>query len=143
MLRKSLIPYTLPDGTTIPAGTLIGIPPRAIHMDPEVYPDPLEFDAERYMRRARQASPGMQRDQLATATPDFLSWSYGRAACPGRFFASTVMKLITAQIIFYYDVSLTENPQKCQQTYWRPQDLWLGPERFPDFAADIVLKKRG
>ncbi len=38
--RYTLKPVVLKDGTTIPAGSLIETPNKAVLMDPELYPNP-------------------------------------------------------------------------------------------------------
>lgn len=34
----------------------------------------------------------------------FLAWGHGRHACPGRFFATYLMKIMLAHVLVHYDV---------------------------------------
>ncbi|KAI0964896.1 cytochrome P450 [Xylaria arbuscula] len=103
---------TLDNGTHLPAGTRIGIPGRAIHRDADFYPDPSEYDAFRFSRpfeeqqgEKREAST---RITTATLTDSFLSFGYGRHACPGRWFASQYLKQALLQVITNYDVEISK-----------------------------------
>ncbi|KAF0304137.1 Cytochrome P450 3A31 [Amphibalanus amphitrite] len=47
--------YTLPDtDIQIPAGTLVYMPVFAMHRDPELYPDPLQFDPDRFLPEEKE-----------------------------------------------------------------------------------------
>lgn len=126
MVRKSLKPYMFADGTLIPEGTFLAVPCDAVHLDAQKYRNPDKFDEGRYIRRRQSSSSNIPRDQLVTATPDFLAWGYGRAVCPGRFFAAAVMKLIMAHIILNYDIRLAEDVDDGKFEPWRSLDRWFG-----------------
>lgn len=46
--RKALETFTFSDGTTVPKGTLLGVPLTAIHYDKKIYPNAHEFDGLRF-----------------------------------------------------------------------------------------------
>lgn len=49
LLRSASKDYKVPNtNLTIPKGTLTMIPVFAIHMDPDIYPNPENFDPERF-----------------------------------------------------------------------------------------------
>jgi hypothetical protein len=43
-------PWVLHDGTTLPVGTRIGFPCKAIQLDPANFKDPLKFNGYRFAR---------------------------------------------------------------------------------------------
>lgn len=60
-----------------------------------------------------EAIPALKQKPQSTVNlgDGFLTFGYGRHACPGRFFASHEMKLMLAHIIQHYDVEyLAERP---------------------------------
>lgn len=54
--RKSLRDYTFPDGTTIPAGTMIAAAATATQLDEEFYDRPEEFDGFRFSKLREAAA---------------------------------------------------------------------------------------
>lgn len=100
---------TLQDGTHIPKGTWITFPSDNIMKDPSNYPDPETFDGLRNYHK-RQALAEAASSHLATqATPSELSFGYGNRACPGRFFAVSVLKMVLTKILLEYDVQYAGN----------------------------------
>ncbi|KEY72037.1 hypothetical protein S7711_00055 [Stachybotrys chartarum IBT 7711] len=107
----------LGDGIHIPGGVRIGIPSQAIHFDASYHENPLAFDAFRFSRpfegpegQRRQSS-----DQRLSVNIDesFLTYGYGKHACPGRWFASQLMKQALAYMLHHYDVELVgKRPEK-------------------------------
>ncbi|KAK7753718.1 hypothetical protein SLS62_004341 [Diatrype stigma] len=78
-----------------------------------------------YVQRARQA--------FATTSPEYLAFGHGRHACPGRFFASSELKLMLAYIVLNYDFEIQEK---------RPENFWFGMNRVPPMKATIRVKRR-
>lgn len=101
--RKVVHPFSLSDGTLVPAGTMIEIPYYAITRDPSLFPDPDEFKGFRFV--VGEKVP--EREQFVAITPSNLLFGYGRHACPGRFFAANELKMIVARILLDYDVRNT------------------------------------
>jgi cytochrome P450 len=68
--------WVLHDGTTLPIGTRIGFPCKAIQLDPANFQDPLQFDGFRFARlneaEGDDAGTGA-RYSAVTATPTNLS----------------------------------------------------------------------
>ncbi|GAW24168.1 hypothetical protein ANO14919_137490 [Xylariales sp. No.14919] len=78
-----------------------------IHLDPDDYENPQEYDALRFSRPFEDAKGRVEeRELVTTTTPTFLPFSYGRHACPGRWFAAQVMKQALAYIVQNYNVEL-------------------------------------
>ena len=115
-------------GQTIPKGTKLAVAMHQVHHDTAFYSDPSTFDAFRFSRSIEAAeavkkgqdashvdvdahsddedgNPHGARALSATTVSDhFLSFGYGRHACPGRFFATHEMKILLALILRNYDI---------------------------------------
>lgn len=146
----------------IPQGTKLAIAMHQIHHDPAFYSDPDRFNAFRFSKFHRssqymektgiehstsnQKDLGMTKDDQVparnaedarvlsstTITDHFLSFGYGRHACPGRFFAVHEMKMLLAMILKKYDIE----PLEC-----RPPDRSLVEVKVP-FEHTIVRIRR-
>ena len=69
--------------------------------DPNI-PDPESFDGLRYYRM-RQQEGHANKHQFATTDPYTLHFGHGKHACPGRFLASNVIKLVLARFLLDFD----------------------------------------
>ncbi|KAG6862191.1 hypothetical protein C0995_004273 [Termitomyces sp. Mi166 len=128
--RIAVVPYTFSDGTYLPQGTHLSVACTSAHFDESKYNSPTTFDAFRF---ASETGP---RYHLTTAAPDFLGWGLGRDACPGRFFAGAVMKLVLAHVVLLYDVRFPEEDEKV------PEVRWVGAKGIPNLERRILLRKR-
>lgn len=111
-MRKANRPVHLKDGTIIPAGAVFRVMAAPPLFDPDLYPDPLKFDAYRFMQLRSGAAEdpigyaNREMYQFVSASKENLQWGLDRHACPGRFFAANVIKLILAEVIEHYDVRM-------------------------------------
>ncbi|TQS32424.1 hypothetical protein Golomagni_07258 [Golovinomyces magnicellulatus] len=98
------------DGIVVPPGVRLGVPSQAIHRDAANYQDPLQFDAFRFSSRFehqdQQAYQTAKQKLSVDIDKTFLTYGYGKHACPGRWFASQVMKQALAYVVQNYDVKL-------------------------------------
>ncbi|RYP17962.1 hypothetical protein DL765_004181 [Monosporascus sp. GIB2] len=101
---------------SVPAGTRLGIPLRPIHMDTANYHDPMRFDAFRFSREfencegiTRQAT---EQKLSVDVSETFLTYGFGKHACPGRWFASQIIKQAVAHMVQEYDVECVGKPEK-------------------------------
>ncbi|KAF7905075.1 uncharacterized protein EAF01_005596 [Botrytis porri] len=96
--------YTFQDGTHIKAGTYVAMPVFAIENDPSNTTNPKEFDGLRAYRAAQAGDPSSAHEHLfSTPGPSFLNFGYGKTACPGRFFASVVVKMVMVKAFTEYE----------------------------------------
>ncbi|RYO83042.1 hypothetical protein DL762_006318 [Monosporascus cannonballus] len=116
--RCAIRPFTFSDGTKLGVGDWACTPVYAIMKDSEHYPEPLKFNGFRFvdpkvlegkatneqLRRPAQPKPS----QFADVDNTWQIWGTGRMACPGRFYASALLKVIVAQIIANYDFELPD-----------------------------------
>ncbi|KUI56676.1 Ent-kaurene oxidase [Cytospora mali] len=107
--------YTFQDGTHVRRGTYACLPVFAIENDRAKVPNPEEFDGLRAYRAARQGDAGPAGEYLFSSPgPSFLNFGYGKTACPGRFFASVVVKMVIAKALTDYEFKFlpgTERPK--------------------------------
>lgn len=108
-------------------------------MDAAIYSSPDMFDGFRFSKLHEQqygddSSMNGMPFQLVTTTADYLVWGYGRHACPGRFFAAVVVKMMLAYVVLHYDVRFQDGT--------RPKDVIVGTNYLPDPDAKILFRKR-
>ncbi|KAK7061428.1 cytochrome P450 [Favolaschia claudopus] len=128
--------FTFSDGTTVPEGYFINVATGPTHANPDVYPNPDEFDALRFYRWRLEEKEDSLRHQFSATNLDYLSWGHGRHACPGRFFASTALKTMLAHILVTYDVKLED------ESAGRPPNQWFAAICIPNGAAKILFRRR-
>lgn len=128
MHHLAMVDTTLSTGQVIPKGSLVVGAVRAVHDDPRFAPidqdsgevivgdTPLdEFDAYRYLDKNLKAT---------TVSLGHLTFGLGAHACPGRFFASSEIKYVVAEMIMRYDMK-TKSGKRAKD------NVLLGMTRFP------------
>ncbi|KAI0506203.1 cytochrome P450 [Xylaria bambusicola] len=135
VLTKQVIPkdgIMLPDGSHVPHGTWVGVPAEAIHTDDSIYPDAHTFDALRFANMRVEGKPNRS---LESSEPNdtYFFFSYGRAACRGRWFATRVIKLFLAYLILHYDIKPLQGDIKKYE---------IADTQFYDSTAEMVVRKR-
>ncbi|KAE8391145.1 cytochrome P450 [Aspergillus alliaceus] len=121
---------TLSDGLLLPKGTHICMASGPISRDPEVIGDPEVFDAYRFIKQ-NTATSG-----FVSTGPNNMHFGLGRYACPGRFFASFVMKLILSRFLMEYEFRFSTEQKE------RPKNLLIGDKIVPNVSTAILIKKR-
>jgi cytochrome P450 len=118
--------FDLSDGTHISKGQFISMPAGPMAMDPEFYLDPESFDPHRFAATSHSEANGKERRdrEFVGTEPGNVHWGSGRFTCPGRWYASGVMKVILAKILLKYDIKFPDG-----QT-----------ERLPNVYLDIVIE---
>jgi len=88
-------------GTHIPKGTHIEVAAAlATHLDDSNYSDPTRFDPFRFVDTTKQEHRGRKRKvDMASTHDDFLAFGHGLRACPRRFFAADVLRLMLVHLM--------------------------------------------
>jgi len=77
--RRTVRPFTFSNGVTIPAGTLVSLPLRAVHRDGETYPNPEEFDGFRFSKlREQESDATVAKHQTISTSLEYLAFGLGR-----------------------------------------------------------------
>ncbi|KAI2470639.1 cytochrome P450 [Annulohypoxylon bovei var. microspora] len=139
--RSALKPFIISDGTKLAPGDWACTPVRAIMQNADLYPSPLDFQGFRFVNKeileqldidakVTQSKPS----SLTTIDKTWHVWGTGRMACPGRFYAAAVMKVIVSQMLLNYDCELVEKDSSRWFT-WRSSML-------PKPSTAVILKHR-
>nr|L7WRY5.1 RecName: Full=Cytochrome P450 monooxygenase notH'; AltName: Full=Notoamide biosynthesis cluster protein H' [Aspergillus versicolor]AGC83579.1 P450 monooxygenase [Aspergillus versicolor] len=106
MFRYATETVTLPEGTTIPKGTLLAIA-NPSRLDPAIYPDPHKFDGYRFVRMREDPRHAHLAPFTKTNSTN-LNFGHGKQACPGRFIAVNQIKIALCHMLLKYDIELVE-----------------------------------
>ncbi|KAK7093858.1 hypothetical protein V1264_007543 [Littorina saxatilis] len=88
------------DGVEVPSGTRVGVLLILMHRNPEIFPDPDQFQPDRFTKANSQA-----RDPFA-----FAPFSAGPRNCIGQNFANNEMKVLASKILHKFH--LTGDPAR-------------------------------
>ncbi|KAF3015943.1 hypothetical protein E8E14_012049 [Neopestalotiopsis sp. 37M] len=130
--RKAMSSFGLSDGTWIPKGTYIAVAGEGMALDPEFYPDPEKFDGRRFLDKTTGLPLSPEREFHGIEQGNGM-WGNGRLTCPGRHYASALSKIIVANLLLRYDISLPSG-----QTELGPGSE-LDANLLPDMTQMIVL----
>lgn len=135
--RKVMSTIKLSDGTAILPGNIIAMPSGPMAHDQAYYDDPLSFDGYRFYRaRAKEHEKAQQSENEYTGIePGNLSWGNGRFSCPGRWYASVMMKLLLATLLLEYDFEFPEGQSV------RPPNVVMDLHVLPNMKQKIIFKK--
>ena len=132
------------EGWHAPYGAFIGADVEGVQHDPEVYPNPDDFEAFRFSqaKESQKTSNGQTEDKSETPTKNtdvintsdtFLPFSHGRHACPGRFFVALGIKTILAYVTMNYEF---------ERLAERPANVWHGRTVVPPMKSKIRVRRR-
>lgn len=120
----------------VPPGIRVCVPAHSIHRDPAFHPAPSTYNAFRFAAEAgigEATEPLPKRASVATMTDSFLVFGHGRHACPGRFFAAHMMKLMLAYLVQHYEVA--------KLTHRVDKQVQVGTAR-PDANLRLTVRRR-
>lgn len=160
--RETLQDFTFSDGLHVSKGDWICIPHRSMMRDSSNFPSALEFNAFRFLPGAEvnsstnsnlnnhdtEDSPAstlnkpslpqntkQNRSANLTASSDtWLVWGAGRILCPGRFYATLMLKLVIIEFMTKWDCKL-EYPSGYQRSIqWRSSII-------PKMGLKLLMKR--
>ncbi|KAK8127347.1 Cytochrome P450 [Apiospora sp. TS-2023a] len=140
--RKALDDFTLQDGSVIRKNDWVCIPQRAMMCDGRRYANPTAFDGYRFARAndaLRQGNatadvPDKTASTVTSASLEWPIWGLGNATCPGRFYASLILKLITANLLQEWECKLRDTTAP-RSMVWRSSIV-------PRSDTVVLLRKR-
>ncbi|KAJ5389974.1 Cytochrome P450 [Penicillium cataractarum] len=136
--RVCVTELQLSNGITLKPGTHVGVPSGIIQHSSTVYTDPETFDGFRF---AKRAATGASNTKLVDLSPEYLVFGMGVHACPGRWMASALMKLVLGHLLIHFDVlpGLKQGGGRRESLYGS-----LSFEEFhvPNFGLEIRLRRR-
>lgn len=122
----------LSDGSVVPANSFIYMATYSIARDPTIHVNPEKFEGFRHYER-RLCQEEANRHQFVSTGPENLAFGHGVFACPGRFFAAALIKVVLGDMILNFDVSFPEG----QTT--RPENTFHGESIGPDRSQLIIF----
>ncbi|KAF9531618.1 cytochrome P450 [Crepidotus variabilis] len=130
--RFTMIHTNLDDGTYVPPGYKVAIDMKAVHFDPEIYPDPHICDLFRFSKlRAQEGAANKY--GFATVDSHYLPFGAGRHSCAGRQFASLELRIMLAHILLEYNIDLPPGLTE------RPNNVLFNGAIIPDPKAQLVF----
>ncbi|KAL8976697.1 MAG: hypothetical protein Q9205_007354, partial [Flavoplaca limonia] len=115
--RKALKDLDCFNGTHVNEGDWVCVAQRAMMHDSDHYSDPEAFDAFRFARK-RPNGQSQELRRFTDVKPDWLIWGYGNTTCPGRFYASAVLRLLLCHVLANFDMQLLDKGATRTMT-WR------------------------
>ncbi|KAL0576540.1 hypothetical protein V5O48_005432 [Marasmius crinis-equi] len=82
----------------------------AIMHDPKLYPNPFQFDPDRFIGPETQKSSRWEQLDSINPDPILFSFGFGRRTCPGIQFAETSLLLCMARVLASLDIQLPPSP---------------------------------
>ncbi|EGV95812.1 Cholesterol 7-alpha-monooxygenase [Cricetulus griseus] len=103
----------LEDGSyNIRKDDIIALYPQLMHLDPEIYPDPLTFKYDRYLDENKKAKTSFYSNGNKLKY-FYMPFGSGATICPGRLFAVQEIKQFLILMLSYFELGLVESHVKC------------------------------
>ncbi|KZF26778.1 cytochrome P450 [Xylona heveae TC161] len=134
--RKALTPHMFTSGTHIPEGAWACVPQAALQKDPSYYANPETFDAFRFVSaRGDSGDTHTRTSNFTDVALPFPFWGMGKRACPGRYHAAWVLKLVLAHVVLNYDMKFSDD-RASRSFKWRSAIV-------PRSDTTLLFKARG
>lgn len=135
--------FEFSDGLVLFPGEILATGQGSVHMDPNIYADPTEFDGFRFSR-LRDEGESSKAYTTNTST-EFLTFGHGKHAwyntpgrgwlniSPGRFFAINEIKVVLAFLLLRYDFKVDGI---------RPPNSEDRGQTVPDYTGKVLFRRR-
>ncbi|KAL4910489.1 hypothetical protein BDW74DRAFT_20 [Aspergillus multicolor] len=140
VFRKVLVNGVTTDtGLPLPKGTLFCFLSQQLHMDEETYEDAAKYDPFRFSRVREAAEDPTKTGSLSFVSTgqNFLAFSHGKHACPGRFLIDFEMKMILAYVLRHYELKFPEEYEGI-----RPKNRWMAEAVVPPQGVRVLVQRR-
>ena len=127
-IRQTSKDYALPDGTVIPAGSVVQIPFHGMFRHEQTFEDPDEFRTERWLESLDSKGSDQGREQLATA---YMPFSLGRRNCVGQALAQSQLNTVLPMLFADYHWEVVQAPISETFLTTKPAGLLLRAHRVP------------
>ncbi|KAI1456562.1 cytochrome P450 [Annulohypoxylon moriforme] len=101
--------------------------------DPAIYENPEQWDVSRFVKMRSQPG-GSSSAQLVSSTRNHVGFGYGKHVCTGRFFATTLLKVVLSHLLTNYEWKLAPG---LEANY-----LDFGISRMVNPQAKILIRRR-
>ncbi|XP_053324291.1 cytochrome P450 7A1-like [Spea bombifrons] len=91
---------------------IVAFYPQMVHLDPEVYEDPMTFKHDRYLDENLKEKTNFYLKGRKLKYY-YLPFGSGKTKCPGRHFAVHEIKQLLTLLISYFDLELVDKNTKC------------------------------
>ncbi|PNS19247.1 Isotrichodermin C-15 hydroxylase [Sphaceloma murrayae] len=126
--------FTMPDGTYLSPGTIVGINPYVVGRHKPTYgQDADEFRPERWLQDIDEDDFVFNSRLTTMKDADFV-FGFGKRSCPGRSLAIIEIFKIVAAMYSKFEIRLVD-PQK----KWKTKNSWLVRQ----WDMDVVVTRRG
>lgn len=133
--------HTFSNGLFVPKGAYVCLPTFEIGNDPALVDNPEEFDGLRSYRLKSQilndgqGPTSKEGHDFVTIDRFNLGFGYGKGACPGRFFASLMIKVVLVKLLTEYDF-------RCLPGRGRPRIIAFHEFLFPPPWEPMLVRRK-
>ena len=129
--RVMLNNHTLSDGLELKKGQFICVSGYSRAMDDHIFPNPKDYDA---LRAYNQNLPDHRARPFSNVLADDYRWGAGRWACPGRYIATLMAKIILVKLLDEYDFQFVDHK--------RPSNALLHEFVFFHPDTEILMRRK-
>jgi len=123
--------FEFSDGLVLFPGEILATGQGSVHMDPNIYANPTEFDGFRFSRMRDEGESS--KAYTTNTSTEFLTFGHGKHACPGRFFAINEIKVVLAFLLLRYDFKVDGI---------RPPNSEDRGQTVPDYTGKVLFRRR-
>jgi cytochrome P450 len=131
-LEEGIEEHELSNGITVHPGDLVYVNLDAIHMDENVFEDPMTFNPDRWILQSKVSSAGTDpsgssttssltaEEKLTKMQENFMPFGFGNRICPGMGLATYECLLAVSVFVYYFHFTLDcakEDIQKVESSF--------------------------